>query len=187
MRRRPPRTPRASETWPRATRRLAALHLRNERTDAALEHLRELLPLHERLVELDPADAQARFDLAGAYNRRGEILLASGQPRAGLESFRAFLRLAEELAEADPGSALVRRRHGVALFKLGEAHRALAAEASDGARAPHWREARDWTARSLAVFEGMHADGVLQDAAAILGEVRGVLELCEAELEDSLR
>jgi tetratricopeptide (TPR) repeat protein len=69
---------------------------------AALESFRASLAIRERLVKVDPGNADWQRDLFVAHSRLGGVLRDQGNLAAALASHRAALSVAESLAQSRP-------------------------------------------------------------------------------------
>ena len=59
----------------------------------------------ETIAELDTKSALRKSDLAWAYNKMGNAVLAQGRREEATESLRKAFVLAEQIAAADPSNA----------------------------------------------------------------------------------
>jgi hypothetical protein len=59
----------------------------------------------DRLAKADPGNAGWLRDLAVAYNKVGDVLVAQGNLPEALKSYRDSLAIVDRLAKADPGNA----------------------------------------------------------------------------------
>jgi tetratricopeptide (TPR) repeat protein len=71
----------------------------------ALKSYRDSLAIADRLAQADPGDAGWQRDLAVAYNRVGDVLVAQGNLPEARKSYRDSLAIVDRLAKVDPGNA----------------------------------------------------------------------------------
>jgi non-specific serine/threonine protein kinase/serine/threonine-protein kinase len=101
----------------------------------AMAHYQQALALFDTLSRQDPANAEARRDLATSYLRLGMVLRNTAPRQKGaLEHYREGLAIAQSLAAADPANYTVRRDVrlaqsgiGLVLLSLGDKDGALEA------------------------------------------------------------
>ncbi len=93
-------------------------------TRTALQYYREHLTIAETLSALDPKNALARQDLAGGYQRLGEVL-AFEEPAQAVGYFRQALRIITELQESAPQEPLFLNWEAHSLKGMGLALRGM--------------------------------------------------------------
>jgi tetratricopeptide (TPR) repeat protein/predicted Ser/Thr protein kinase len=121
---------------------------------AALECYARAVPVAEALVAADPRNTDARLLLAAAYNSVGYGQAVTGAAASALGNLERSRRLFEAVAREDPADV----RAQVGLARLYESL-GTAAEAG-GARRPS-SDARDWYAKSRAVYVTLRGRGLL--------------------------
>ncbi len=86
---------------------------------ASLERYERQRLIFDGLVQIDPSDARAQMDLAGAWNNIGDVNYTLGQGAASLAAYRSSTEIIEKLAAADPANATLQARLATALFSVG--------------------------------------------------------------------
>jgi serine/threonine protein kinase/tetratricopeptide (TPR) repeat protein len=124
-------------------------------TAGAIASYHKAAAIHEALLAANPANVQARRDLAVSDIRIGDMMAQSGDATRALESYRSALAAAESALAADPTDALARRylalshhKVGNALMAAGDLTRALAHHANALALRQDLSAARPWDARA---------------------------------------
>ena len=77
-------------------------------TGGALESYRKSLAIRQRLMALEPNNAELREELAMSYERVGRLDTALGQPAAAIENSQQAINIYEELLRTDPANRPVR-------------------------------------------------------------------------------
>jgi len=99
-------------------------------------------------------------------------------------AFDRQLDAAQTRVRADPASSYAQRELGVALYKMGEFHTAVAdLQTDDAARTAQWGEARTWFQRCYDKFVEIRDEGLLWPSdAGVLDDIAEQIAGCEAAL-----
>jgi tetratricopeptide (TPR) repeat protein len=94
----------------------------NTRRDypAVTRHSERAMQLAQRLVELDPANAEYQSALSTAHTAMGAGQLAVGSIERAAEAFRAAIAIRERLVDTAPGDGELRRSLMIAYGNLGD-------------------------------------------------------------------
>jgi tetratricopeptide (TPR) repeat protein len=98
----------------------AELHLLKGELTEALQPLRDLLAIREKLAKVDPGNAARKRDLSAAYNRISEVLMALGNLTEALKFSRDRLAIVEGLAKADANDLSYQHDLSVLHNRVGE-------------------------------------------------------------------
>jgi tetratricopeptide (TPR) repeat protein len=98
----------------------AELHVLKGELTEALQTLRDLLAIREKLAKVDPGNAARKRDLSLAYNKITEVLMAQGNLTEALKSSRDRLALVEGLAKADANDLSYQHDLSVLYNRVGE-------------------------------------------------------------------
>lgn len=138
---------------------------------AALESYRASLAIRERLVKVDPGNAEWQRDLFIAHKRVGDVLRDQGNLAAALASYHAVLPVAESLAQSRPRYVrsqldLYFAYASIAMVEARMAERGRALDAFKAGRAvmarlksalpddPNWPTYLDWIDGEIAKLNG---------------------------------
>jgi eukaryotic-like serine/threonine-protein kinase len=150
----------------------------------ALSPERKAFEFYEKLSTDSPQDVHMRYRTAILGGLTAELYAQLGNREQALADCGKALGLLKALPEnlADSVHSGLR---GQAYLHLGAAHRALAAstELTASQQQEHWRAARDFFQRSLAIWQDMKLRGVLTaDNAPKLDETVREIAKCDAAL-----
>lgn len=90
------------------------------KTSEGIESQRQALETFESLLAEDPADRQARHDLAVALDKMAQLLWVSGDNAKPLEYFRRALAIREQLLADDPADVRTRRGMAISFSSIGD-------------------------------------------------------------------
>ena len=80
--------------------------------------------IRNKLVELDPKQAEWQRDLSVSYERIGDLYVATGDTPAALKTYQDSLSIVQKLVELDPKQAEWQRDLSVSYEKLGDMYKA---------------------------------------------------------------
>ncbi|MFN7928439.1 MAG: serine/threonine-protein kinase [Blastocatellia bacterium] len=133
-----------------------AYPLRRQKNYAeALKYLRLAEETQQAILAKDPVRTPVRQDLLATYNALGDVRLEMNDLNGAMEQYGKALVLAEKIAAAQPTDAYPRRD----LADCYERHtnwfrqQALAPKTFPGDRYKHWRDARVWAQKNLAIWD----------------------------------
>jgi eukaryotic-like serine/threonine-protein kinase len=90
-------------------------------TGGAVASYRKAAAIHEAVAAANPADLQARRDLAISHIKVGDMSMQAGDAVAALASYRTSLAISEEALAADPAHDVSRRNLALSCHKVGNA------------------------------------------------------------------
>jgi len=131
----------------------------------ALKSYLKAVAIIERLVAVDSRWLEARRYLTCTYTSVGRSLNQSGQTARAVDYLRKAIALAEESSNADPQNVPLRRL-------LAEAYSGMATVYSSGntkkspQRVESLRVAREWSQKSLTIYQDMKSKETLRGADA---------------------
>ena len=85
-----------------------------------MESFRKKLALDEQSFAADPANAQARLDLAYCCLRMGELLAQSGDHAGAVPFYKRAVEMYKQDRAADPQDVTIGIRASIAVAHLGE-------------------------------------------------------------------
>lgn len=91
------------------------------KNDVSLKFAESALAVARRSSEIDPADTQARQNLARALSRYGNILLLNKRTAEGFESLRAAEKIVNELIAREPRNRVYQDDLGTLFTRFGDA------------------------------------------------------------------
>lgn len=101
-----------------AMNNLAALHAAAGRQDDAIAAYRDVLAVHDRLLEVSHGDREVRLDRASGMQNLAVAYFKTGQVEESVELGERIVAECEGLLVEEPGSASVERVLGLALTQL---------------------------------------------------------------------
>jgi non-specific serine/threonine protein kinase/serine/threonine-protein kinase len=131
-------------------------------TRRALRYNREAVAVLSRVQAEDADDADARLDLANAYNALGKLLVQTGDWEGAKEVLRKALELSEPQSQVSHPSEESLYSVAESYANLGDAEAALArAGPGAGTDSVHLLRARTWYLRSLEYWSRIKEPGLL--------------------------
>ena len=120
---------------------------------AALAHYQLVVPIADRMMQNDPADASAASDRSLVYERVGTLLVETGNVEDGLEKLRESMDIIAPVLARDPTSLQTRARvaaseKGIGMALVAQARRSPGAES----RRSHYRDAKRMLERARAFW-----------------------------------
>ncbi|MGH9850033.1 MAG: protein kinase domain-containing protein [Blastocatellia bacterium] len=164
---------------------LADILRRNGKVAEALEHYRQSLALAKTVAAKDPLETKARNAMSEYHYRIGECLAKLDDADGALNHYQQSVALRESLAAANPASVDTRLSPTFAYTKLSELYATLASQeaAQREQRLEHWRAARAWRQKSLAIFLDLRERGLLPGKHATKpDETAREIARCEEEI-----
>jgi tetratricopeptide (TPR) repeat protein len=158
---------------------------RGGRLNEALEQYRQALNLAEVAERLDPNNAQAQERLSVSHYRIGECLMKLNDTAGAFDHLHRAAALREALAARPGASVAARLDPAFAYAHLSELYAALAVNENTprAARIKHWQSAREWHAKSLAIFLIVREEGLLPAKhAASPDEIAREIAKCDEAL-----
>ncbi|MBL9120120.1 MAG: serine/threonine protein kinase [Phycisphaerae bacterium] len=149
---------------------LASILIEVGRLDEARGVIDESLAIRRQAIEIDPADAQARADIAYSLIRQAGLLTKLGDAPGVCTSMEEAIGLRRWLSERAPKDGAARRGEAVGHAILAEMCEALAgAESTPADRRPALTaRAIEENERAAAMFEAMAEEGLLMPSDADL-------------------
>ena len=149
-------------------------------TVGAISSYRKALQLEEAAVAADPANRQARHDLAFGQEKLGLLLWETGDVASALGSMRRTLSLFESLVHTEPSNGELRQGLSRSHDRIGM----ISQEMGDTAGAlEHYSRAREISETLTAADPGNPA---LRRALSVVHEHMGTLMLLTGNLDDAL-
>lgn len=133
----------------------------------AREYFQKCVSIARRIVETDPQDRTARYDLANALLRLGAVEGPGRDFRQSLARLKEASAIMESLVAEDPRATRYQRPYGLALTNLGVCQREMG----------RLDEALDTQQRGAAVGESM--------MAAHPGDINALLRITKSQMEIS--
>ncbi len=147
-----------------AINRLATFRENHGDAAAALEAYRHAHQIFLELRTADPGNHLAKSNFAFSDNGIAESLVVLGKPAAAVKVYREAATTFEAMSPGASINRYIRTGLAAAYSGLGDAFSALAAQprtSPDQAR-DHWREARAWYEKSIAVWTDKDKRGELE-------------------------
>jgi tetratricopeptide (TPR) repeat protein/predicted Ser/Thr protein kinase len=153
----------------------------------AMESYRKMMELAEAVVIVEPANSMAREYLSTSHYRIGDMLARNGDSDGALAHFRSMLALRQALATEKPSNAQAQIDLAFGYLRFGELYAILGGASAIPAskRVEHWREARSWYQRSLAVLLDLGERGLLPaERVATMEMITREIAKCDAALAE---
>jgi tetratricopeptide (TPR) repeat protein len=120
----------------------------------AQQNLRQSLGIWELLVKRDSANQKTQGDMHTTLLALADSRLESGDHTEALELYQRALKIAENPPVEQSADVYVRWRLADSYSGLSRYHSSLAATTPADERQSHWREARQYSEKSLRLWEG---------------------------------
>ena len=127
----------------------------------ALRYGRDAVAILARVQAQDADDADARLDLAGAYNALGKLLVQTSDLPGAMDVLYKALALSEPQSRVAYPSEESLYSIAESYANLGDAEAAAAAAARGPGGEAHLSQARDWYLRSLEAWSRIKEPGLL--------------------------
>ncbi len=121
----------------------------------ALKYLHLAQEIQQAILAKDPVRTPVRQDALATYNLLGDLRLQAKDMTGAMEQYRAAVIIAEAIATSQPTDVYPRRDLADCYERYATWFRLLATDPKTAAtdRLRHWREARTWYQKQLAVWE----------------------------------
>jgi non-specific serine/threonine protein kinase/serine/threonine-protein kinase len=153
----------------------------------ALNQERKALEFYQQLSADSERDVHARYRTAIVGGLTARLYAQLGNREEALAACDKVLGLLKELPQ-DPSDTVHSGLRGQVYLHLGAAHAALAGsiELAASQQQEHWRAARDFSQRSLAIWQDMQQRGILTaDHVPKLDETVQEIAKCDAALRSN--
>ena len=122
-------------------KRVGLSKLKLDDAEGALAHYESATEILQTLVDSDPKNATFKRNLAGTFDRLGDVLLHKmNDSKSAVNIYEKGLKIVQELAKADPGNAEMQRDLSINVEKIGDVKMYLG-QASESV--PFYRQALD--------------------------------------------